>query len=251
MRVSINFSTGFRAPNIDDAAKIFESDTAGRRLIVPNTNIKPEYTYNIDLGVSKTFTNNAKAELTAFYTWYGNAITLAPYPFGGKDSILYNGVMSRTFANQNAAKAYLLGFAANLSINVLKELELYSTINYTYGRLEKAGKIEIPLDHIPPLYGKSSINYRKGRIRAEGYALYNGWKKLKDYNPDGEDNGQYATPGGMPAWFTLNFKSSIEVSKILLLQLGVENILDRNYRHFASGFSAPGRNFVITVRGQL
>jgi hemoglobin/transferrin/lactoferrin receptor protein len=251
LRVTTNLSTGFRAPNIDDAAKIFESDTAGRRLIVPNPDIKPEYTYNIDLGVTKTFANNGMAEITAFYTWYRNAITLAPYPFSGEDSTLYNGLMSRTFANQNSAKAFLLGFAANFSINILKELELYSTINYTYGRLQKTEKVEIPLDHIPPLYGKSSITYSKGRIRAEGYAIYNGWKRLKDYNPDGEDNGQYATPEGMPAWFTLNFRSSIQLSGMLSLQLGVENILDRNYRHFASGFSAPGRNFVVALRGKF
>jgi len=28
----------------------------------------------------------------------------------------------------------------------------------------------------------------------------------------------------------------------------IENILDRNYRYFASGFSAPGRNYVIALR---
>lgn len=248
LRITTNLSTSFRAPNVDDAAKIFESDTAGRRLVVPNPDIKPEYTYNIDLGIAKTFTNNSKAEITAFYTWYRNAIALAPYPFSGEDSTIYNGVMSRTFANQNTAKAFLYGFNANISINILKELELYSTINYTYGRLQKTDKIEAPLDHIPPVYGKTSITCSKGKLRAEGYVMYNGWKRLKDYNPDGEDNGQYATPEGMPAWYTINFRSSIQLSEKRSLQLGVENILDRNYRHFASGFSAPGRNFIISAR---
>lgn len=248
LRITTNLSTGFRAPNIDDAAKIFESDTAGRRLVVPNPGIKPEYTYNIDLAIAKTFANNSKAEITAFYTWYRNAIALAPYPFSGEDSTIYNGVMSRTFANQNTAKAFLYGFNANISINILRVLELYSTINYTYGRLQNSAKTEVPLDHIPPVYGKTSITYSKGKMRAEGYVLYNGWKKLTDYNPEGEDNGQYATPEGMPAWYTINFRSSIQLSDLFSLQLGVENILDRNYRHFASGFSAPGRNFVITAR---
>ena len=43
------------------------------------------------------------------------------------------------------------------------------------------------------------------------YAMFNGWKKIKDYNPDGEDNQQYATPDGMPSWFTLNWRGSVYI----------------------------------------
>jgi hemoglobin/transferrin/lactoferrin receptor protein len=251
LRVSTNLSTGFRAPNIDDAAKIFESDTAGRRLIVPNADIQPEYTYNIDFSIAKTFAYNSHAEVTAFYTWYRNAIALTPYPFNGEDSTLYNGVMSRTFANQNGDKAFVYGLTATMAINVVKRVELYNTITYTYGRRQNIEKIKVPLDHIPPLYGRTSVTYKKGMFTAEVYALYNGWKRLKDYNPDGEDNGQYATSEGMPAWWTLNVKSSIQLSNLLSLQVGVENIMDRNYRHFASGFSAPGRNILIALRSKF
>jgi hemoglobin/transferrin/lactoferrin receptor protein len=77
---------------------------------------------------------------------------------------------------------------------------------------------------------------------------FNGWKKIKDYNPDGEDNGQYATVDGMPSWLTLNWRGSYTVKKYLTIQAGIENILDRNYRYFASGFSAPGRNFILALR---
>jgi hemoglobin/transferrin/lactoferrin receptor protein len=82
---------------------------------------------------------------------------------------------------------------------------------------------------------------------AEVFLLYNGWKKLDQYNPDGEDNPQYATPDGMPSWYTMNWRSSYLIKKTTL-QFAVENLLDRNYRYFASGFSAPGRNFILSVR---
>jgi hemoglobin/transferrin/lactoferrin receptor protein len=36
-----------------------------------------------------------------------------------------------------------------------------------------------------------------------------------------------------------------------MLQAGIENITDKNYRYFASGFSAPGRNFIVAVRASL
>ena len=81
--------------------------------------------------------------------------------------------------------------------------------------------------------------------------MYNGWKKIKDYNPDGEDNGQYATADGMPSWFTINWRGSYSFTKNVTLQLAIENISDKNYRYFASGFSAPGRNFVVALRATL
>ena len=74
---------------------------------------------------------------------------------------------------------------------------------------------------------------------------------MEDYNPNGEDNLQYATPDGMPSWVTFNLKAGVQLHRHLLLQAGVENILDRNYRHFASGFSAPGRNVILALRSSF
>ena len=48
-KVSINLSSGYRSPNIDDISKIREN--AGI-LLIPNTEIKPEKAYTIDLGWS-------------------------------------------------------------------------------------------------------------------------------------------------------------------------------------------------------
>jgi hemoglobin/transferrin/lactoferrin receptor protein len=91
--------------------------------------------------------------------------------------------------------------------------------------------------------------------------LFNGWKRIKDFYATGEDNPQYAAPNGFiskqvipdgyPSWLTLNLKTSFQIQKHLLLQAGIENILDRNYRYFASGFSAPGRNIIIALRSNF
>ena len=53
---------------------------------------------------------------------------------------------------------------------------------------------------------------------------------------------------GMPAWFTLNLKGSYNVTQNVTLQAGVENLLDTEYRMFASGISAPGRNIFVAAR---
>jgi hemoglobin/transferrin/lactoferrin receptor protein len=248
-RITAGLSSGFRTPNIDDASRVFESGNT--QLVVPNPDIDPEYTYNADMGFSKSFGQAVRFEATGFYTLFRNAIALAPFRLNGQDSIAYNGTVVRVVANQNVNKAYLYGANAALTIDFTKALRFHSTINYTYGRLKNIAKTEVPLDHIPPVYGRTAFTFTHARFNAEVYALYNGWKKIKDYNPTGEDNPQYATPEGMPSWITFNLKTTIPITSYLSAQLGVENILDRNYRYFASGFSAPGRNFIFALRSNF
>ena len=93
--------------------------------------------------------------------------------------------------------------------------------------------------------------YRQKKFTGEVFALYNGWKRLKDYSASGEDNLAYATPHGMPAWYTLNARAGYRIHKYISAEVALENILDYNYRVFASGISAPGRNLVVTLRGSF
>ena len=271
-RVALSFSSGFRVPNIDDLAKIFESSTAAKQVVIPNPDIKPEYTYNVDLSLMRVVAGKIKVEVNGFYTWLRNALVKAPFELNGQDSIIYNGVNSGVYANQNRNKAYVYGANASVAIDILPNLSFQSIINFSKGRFEtnagetsniykkqQDGTYKIvseqvdskPLDHIPPVFGKTSLRYYKQRYEFEAFAMYNGWKHLDDYNADGEDNAQYATADGMPSWYTVNLRGKYSISKNIAVQLAIENILDRNYRHFASGFSAPGRNFIGSIRVQF
>ncbi len=249
-RLTASLASGFRTPNVDDVARIFESNTASRQLIVPNPAINPEYTYNADLGITHR-RGNLRLEVTGFYTWFRNAISLASFRFGGQDSITYNGTRVKVFANQNINRATVYGLNANVTADFLTHFRFYSTITYTRGRLMPKGGGEVPLDHIPPVYGKTSLTFTHSRLTAEVFALYNGWKRLEDYNPSGEDNVQYATPEGTPSWATLNLRTSVQLTRKLSFQFGLENLFDRNYRYFASGFSAPGRHVILALRSSF
>ena len=267
--IKTSISSGFRAPNIDDLSKVFESSTAAKQVVVPNANLKPEYTYNFDLTIAQRIADRVTVELTGFYTLFRNAILKAPFKLNGQDSIIFNGVKSQVLASQNVNKANLYGFTLNLTADIYKGLGFSSTVSYTKGSFKTdASKTSTvyekqangsyalvnknvsskPLDHIPPLMGKTSLTYKHKIFNTEINLLYNGWKRLDQYNADGEDNAQYATLDGMPSWMTLNWKGSVQVIKNLQVQLGIDNLLDRNYRAFASGFSAGGRNFLIGLR---
>lgn len=268
-RIKFGYASGFRAPNIDDLAKIFESSTAARQVVVPNANLKPEFTHGFDAELVTALGKAVEFEVGAFYTDFTNAIIKAPFRLNGKDSILYNGVQSQVLASQNVNRAYILGGNVRLSVKAGKNWKFNSTFNITKGRfrtdaskaslvyqLQSNGNYALvqsrvstkPLDHIPPAFGNMSIGYDNQKLYAALTLLFNGWKKLDQYNADGEDNAQYATAKGTPKWQTLNFKTGLQVNKRLGIHAGVENIFDLNYRYFASGFSAPGRNWIISLR---
>jgi hemoglobin/transferrin/lactoferrin receptor protein len=257
-RFALLGSSGFRAPNVDDMGKVFEGslrspnpNSVNASVVVPNPNLKPEYTYNVELNASKVIVKKVKIEATAFYTWFQNAISLQPFTFNGQSSIIYGGVQSQVLANTNADRAYLYGFNAGVSADITPEFSINSTLNYTYARIRRETG-DTPLDHIPPVFGKTSFNLNLKKFRTEFFLLYNGWKRLKDYNVTGEDNLQYALPDyGNPAWITLNLRTAYQFNQFIQLQVALENILDQNYRVFASGISGAGRNLMLTLRSRF
>lgn len=247
-RLAGSLSSGYRVPNVDDLAKVFESGAG--TLIVPNPNLKPERTYSLDAGIRKQLFDRITLEAEGFYTIYTNAITTQPGTLNGQSQIDYNGRTSRIVMQGNSQRARLYGFNTQVSVDLTSSLMLFGTLTYTRGRI-LTDTTAYPLDHIPPLYGKGGLRLTVKQFRAEANVLFNGWKRLSDYNLVGEDNIVYATSQGMPAWQTINLRASYQVNRFIQVQTSLENILDRNYRVFASGISTPGRNLVLTLRGTL
>lgn len=248
LKMSFLLSTGYRVPNIDDLSKIFES--AGGMLIVPNPDLKPEKTVNAEWGISKIFNNRTRIENSLFYTSFFDAIQTSPFQYNNQDSIIYDGTQSAVMANQNIGEAYIYGLSSTLKTQATDELSFMLSMNYTYGRV-KTDSTDAPLDHISPFMAKGQILYSGKKISSEFFVLYNGWKHLKDFSASGEDNASYATPSGMPAWITANWRVGYNANEHFTVQAGVENIFDTQYRVFASGINAPGRNMYLTLRYSL
>jgi hemoglobin/transferrin/lactoferrin receptor protein len=245
-RMSLNGSTAFRAPNVDDLSKVFESVQGS--VVVPNPNLKAEYAYNGEFGISRVLSEGLSIQATGYYTLLKNALTLGTGTFNGADSVVYDGQLSQVMTTTNAGRAYVYGFEAMLSGKLNDHISMMATVNYTKGRNVTDS---IPLDHIPPVFGKLAMVYTLGKLRTELFMNYSGWKRLADYNMAGEDNVAYATPFGMPSWATVNARINYNFSRQVSLQVACENILDQNYRNYASNISAPGRNFIVTLRGNF
>lgn len=241
---TIAASTGFRSPNVDDVTKVFEKSG---KLTVPNEDLSPEFSKNIELTINKSL-GKSYLSATYYYTLLEDAIVKQAFSLNGQDSLWYDGEYLTVYANTNSQDAFLFGYNAKAYIHLNKHWSSTHTISYTYGKDESADEL---LDHIPPLYGKSQIDWVKNNYRLGLFAFYNAWKKAEDYSPNGSDNLDEATADGTPAWWTLNLSCSINLSDKLVAQLNVENILDVHYKTFSSGISAPGRNVILSIKTEF
>jgi hemoglobin/transferrin/lactoferrin receptor protein len=247
-KLSTNLSTGFRAPNIDDLAKVFDSTPS--TLVVPNPDITPEKTLTTELNGVYSANNRIQLQAAIFHTSLVDAIVVDKFTFNGQSTIVYNGNTVDIVANQNKSQARIRGFSVGAGFKIINGLRLDLSVQYTKGSV-LADSGDKPLDHIPPFISRISLEYRGDKWSIMCYTLYNGWKRLDDYSDSGEDNLQYATADGMPSWYTINLKSSYNISNNIRLMAGIENLLDLQYRTFASGINGSGRNVSVSVLGNF
>jgi hemoglobin/transferrin/lactoferrin receptor protein len=241
-QINLILSTGYRNPNVDDYGKIRAKD---EYILVPNNELKPEYTYNAEIAVSRVLEGFIRIDVAGYYTLIDNAIVRTEYSLNGQDSLVYDGEMYRISTNYNANRALIYGASVNVLSDFDRNIQLRGSFNYTRGWNVSD---DVPLGHIPPVFGRVSLDYDFRKFRFESYVNYNGWKFAEEFSPYGEDNESEALLYGYPSWWTFNINTTYRLTTYLDLQLALENIFDQFYKPFASGVSAPGRNIVLTLR---
>ena len=250
----LNLSTAFRAPNIDDIGKIFDSEPGA--VVIPNPNLKPEYAYNGELGVKWQFFKGFFLDLATFYTYLDDALVRRDYSLNGRTTIEYQGEPSRVQAIQNAASAYVYGFEGGLEARLLTNLKLVSQITITKGKEEQDDGSEAPLRHAAPLYGNTHLVWSNGKIKLDLFSEYNGRLDFDELAPSEQDKDYlYALDkNGNPYfadWYTINFTGQYLISENWTATISLENITDQRYRTYSSGISAAGRNFLVSVKYSL
>lgn len=228
---------------------------------------------------------------TGFYTQVSDAIVrrLGVQPNGDSTILVENEpnplfIVQQNF-NANTAKVH--GWSANMKVNVKDHWILHGSINKTTGRTtididnpEDASMAQdtvVPMAHIPPVYGRLGLRYQAKKFKIEGVMQFSGAKPLDDYAVTGasydgnknivldrggssdnleytpfyiDENGEEQYIGSL-AWKVFNIYSSFKLSKAFSIDLAVENIFDQHYIPFSSGVSAPGTNFIVTLRGSF
>ncbi len=248
--LSANLGSAFRAPNVDDVGKVF--DSAPGQVVVPNPDLKPEYAYNADLGVAKVIAAVVKIDVTGYYTKLKNSLLRRDYQLNGQDSILYQGEMSKVQAIQNSAVANVYGVQFGLEVKLPKGFGFSTDFNFQKGEEELENGETSPLRHAAPFFGISRLNFKAQKLSMEVNFAFQGKRDFDDM-PDGEKSKKelYALDENgniySPSWYTLNFKGLYRLTDSLDVSGGIDNLTDQRYRPYASGVSGAGRNFVLAL----
>ncbi|HPF10491.1 MAG TPA: TonB-dependent receptor [Flavobacteriaceae bacterium] len=252
--LTANAATAFRAPNVDDVGKVFDSEPGS--VVVPNPDLEAEYAYNGDVGIAKVFGNSVKVDVSAYYTLLKNALVRRDFKLNGQDSIVYDGELSQVQAIQNAAEARVWGVQAGLEVKLPRGFYFSSDFNYQKGEEELDDGTTSPSRHAAPWFGVSRLGFKTQYLSIQMYVDYSGEVKFEDL-PE-EEKGKteiYAiNNNGDPyaaGWYTLNFKANYQLTDLISVSGGLENITDRRYRPYSSGISGAGRNFILSLRANF
>ena len=251
-KISLNLSSGFRSPNIDDIGKIRENSGI---LNVPNMDLKPEYVYTLDFGWSK-FNKNFRTNFNVYYTILNGSIGRDFYN-GEGNRVLYDEEYVQTMANFNLGSSNIYGGNFDFKTKIISNILLDGSATYTKGSVQRD---ILPMPSIPPFFGNIKLKLLNEKSQYQISYRFSSSKDAKTYSIGGED-GLDETPAiinqngdiqytGMPAWGVLQF-SGLFKTKLLErsvdLKIIFDNIFDIHYREFASGISSPGRSLNLVA----
>lgn len=249
----LNASTAFRAPNIDDLGKVFDSEPGA--VVVPNNDLKPEYAYGGELGLQLNFNNIVLVDLATYYTFLDNALIRSDYTLNGMSQIEYDGELSDVQAIQNASKEWIYGFEAGIRFNISKRLKLTSQYNILGGTEDDNG-IEVPVRHVAPNFGNTHLVWKNEKLQIDAFAEYNSELSFDQFAPSEQskefiyaldENGNPYSP----SWYTLNLRTQYQISEHTTIIAALENMTDQRYQTYSSGIAAPGRNLIVSFRYSL
>ncbi|MGB3607578.1 TonB-dependent receptor [Psychroserpens sp.] len=253
MQWKLNASTAFRAPNIDDIGKVFDSEPGS--VVVPNQNLRPEYAYGGELGLRLNFDDILVIDLATYYTFLDDALIRRDFTLNGASEIEYDGELSNVQAIQNASQEWIYGFETGVQLNFSKQLKLRSQYN-VIGGIEDDNGIEVPVRHIAPNFGNTHFIWQTNNFQLDAFAEYNNELSYNQLAPSEQSKGFiYALDeNGLPyapSWYTLNLRTQYQISDAATITASLENITDQRYQPYSSGIAAPGRNLILSLRYSL
>lgn len=260
-----NLTTAFRAPNIDDIGKIF--DSAPGIVVVPNPDLEPEKSFGVELGSLISVNSKINFDFAVYYTHLYNSMIRSPFsmtvdsddPSGSSiiNQINYHGELSDIYAIQNTSKSWLYGFETGLKINLSDNFDFKTQYNYLNGeQRDMDGAANLPVRHVSPHFGNIHFIYSKNKTKVDLFFNYNSElsfsqlsnsERDKPYLYARDENGNPYSP----SWHTLNLRTLYELNKNFQFTASIENISNKLYRPYSSGISAPGINFIFSVNYSL
>lgn len=246
-----NVGRGFRVPNVFDLSTL--GPRPGNRFSIPNPNLKPEEVITVDAGVKLKLPRFA-GEVFGFYSDFRDKIEDALTGDCFRDGV---GIVPppcmpddrRVVQSQNLNKVTLYGVEAGGRFRLFDNLDVSSSLTFTWGEEEFRDGRTVPADRIPPLNGQVGLHYRPTRrLWLEPFLRF---ATTQDRLSDRDRTDPRINPEGTPGWVTANLRLGWDMNETFRARLAVENILDQPYREHGSGINAPGINAIVSMEARF
>ncbi len=233
-QVVANLGAGFRAPNIFDLGTL--GNRPGNRFNVPNTDLDSERVAQVDLGF-RYLRDGLRVEAFIFALDYSDRITsvsTGDVTPDGRDIV----------QSVNAAASEIWGFETAVIADPSARLRVEASAQYSRGTQDTSGTKEAA-DRIPPLTGRVSLRYAVSDTLTAHAWLHVSDRQDRLSSRDVRD--PRIDPNGTPGWSTLGGRFDWVIDSRSTISIGVDNLLDKQYRRHGSGLDAPGRNVFATI----
>lgn len=228
-----SFTSGYRAPNIDDLGTLGIVDF---RYEIPSFDLKPEKSLNLEIGYKY---NSPKRNFTVSMFNMQLKDIIARVIVDGKVINGYN-----VYNKKNIESSYIKGAEFSYSQVLHSGFVVQTNATYTYG--QNVSKNE-PMRRIPPFFGQTSIAWNHKNMTIACRHQFAG-NQIRLAKGDMDDNriGKSGTPG----WNTLNIDASIAL-KHLDININLMNLLNEKYKTHGSGVFGMGSAVGLMVRVHL
>lgn len=228
----VNYSTGFRAPNMDDLGSLGIVDF---RYELPAFQLKPEYSINKTLGLRKKV-GNWRSEWVLFHTQLENIITRV------KTSEIIQSYS--VYKKENIDKAYLYGFEINQTLLISPSFTVKSQISYTYGQNVSQNE---PMRRIPPLHGNVGLQYQNAKWNMDVNWLF---ADRQDRLSAGDKADNRMNSSGTAGWGIINTQISYQINPHIRVNMQGLNLNNVPYRMHGSGIDGVGRSLFMQLNYQ-
>jgi outer membrane receptor protein involved in Fe transport len=232
--IHISYSSGYRAPNIDDLGTLGLVDF---RYEIPAYDLRPEKSHNTELGY-RWSARHLKLDFSLFNMRLTDLISRRRL-----DDQQVNGY--NVYIKENSQNSFIRGFEFSFDYQITNHLLFKTASTYTYGQNQSVGE---PMRRIPPLFGRNLISYQKAKFSITAEHLYAG---KQDRLAQGDIDDNRIPSGGTPGWSVLNIYSDYLITNGLRLRIGLQNLLNADYRYHGSGINGVGRSAWLAVEVEI
>lgn len=244
---------------------------------LPNPELKPEHSQNWVLGYSRAFAARTVAQIEFFRSNLHDAIESVNVP-SPTNQCPKNSLTDNCSVNENASKEVHEGVEFTLRTTPLSHLTLDG--NYTYLDKQISGYTFKGQPEVNPPCGGGYIALRNGQtttlanntcltavdipkhkavvsaalrlphesMLTAGVRYESGTKEIDSFTAANKNNYYAVMP--MSNFATVDLGGTVQLYKGTSLQLGVKNLLDRNY-FYVLDYPEEGRNWYLNLRYQF